>query len=94
MKRLGEISPGGSVTLLDGSQLRTEVPLELAAATSQGSQVKGYLAVLRSFAQQLEPSHPNPVLRSMVAPELDATQFEVVLDAARDSERACRSAGR
>jgi hypothetical protein len=91
MKRLGEISPGGSVTLLDGSQLRTEVPLELAAATSQGSQVKGYLAVLRSFAQQLEPAHPDPVLRSMVAPELDPTQFEAVLDAARDSERACRS---
>jgi hypothetical protein len=95
MKRLGELSPGGSVTLLDGSQLRTEVPLELAAATSQGSQVKGYLVVLRSFAQQLEPSHPDPVLRSMVAPELDPTQFEAVLATARDAEQACRlQAGR
>jgi hypothetical protein len=95
MKRLGEISPGGSVTLLDGSQLRTEVPLELAAATSQGSQVKGYLAVLRSFAQQLEPSHPEPVLRSMVAPELDPAQFTASLTAAADSEQVCRAqAGR
>jgi hypothetical protein len=91
MKRLGEISPGGAVTLLDGSQLRPGVPLELAAATSQGSQVKGYLAVLRAFADQLEPAHPDPVLRSMVAPELDPAQFEVVLEAARRSEQACRS---
>jgi hypothetical protein len=51
--------------------------------------------VLRSFAQQLEPSHPDPVLRSMVAPELDPTQFEAVLATARDAEQACRlQAGR
>lgn len=91
MKRLGEISPGGAVTLLDGSQLRTEIPLELAAATSQGSQVQGYLALLRAFAQRLEPSHPEPVLRSMVAPELDPTQFGAVLESARSSETTCRS---
>jgi hypothetical protein len=91
----GALSRALSPTLLDGSQLRTEVPLELAAATSQGSQVKGYLAVLRSFAQQLEPSHPEPVLRSMVAPELDPAQFTASLTAAADSEQVCRAqAGR
>lgn len=91
MKRLGEISPGGKVTLLDGSQLRTDVPLELAAATTQGAQVRGYLAVLRSFAQQLEPARPDPILRSMVAPELDPARFEELLADARSAEQACRS---
>lgn len=91
MKRLGEISPGGSVKLLDGSELRTEIPLELAAASSQASQVKGYLAVLRRFAQELEPSQPRPVLRSMLAPELDPTEFDAVLEEADQVEQACSS---
>ncbi|MEN8185486.1 MAG: hypothetical protein ABFS46_23470, partial [Myxococcota bacterium] len=88
MKRLGEVS-GGKVVLLDGSELRTSVPLELAAATSQAAQVKGYLAVLRSFAQELEPGQPDPVLRSLVAPEIDPARFEEVLAEARASERRC-----
>lgn len=92
MKRLGEISPAGSVTLLDGSRLHTDIPLELTAATSQGAQVRGYLAVLRGFARELEPSQPDPILRSLVAPELDPARFGELLAAARRAEQACRSA--
>ena len=47
MKRLGEVSEGGEISLADGSVYRTSVPMELSAASSQASEVHGYLALLR-----------------------------------------------
>lgn len=92
LRRLGEVS-GGSIHMTDGAVYRASVPLELAAAGSQASEAKGFLALLRAWARILEPpAHRNEALRSLVAPELDAVQFEKVLGAAVAAERSCRGA--
>jgi hypothetical protein len=90
MKRLGELSPGGAVTLTDGSTFRTSAPIELMAASSQGAQVKGYLALLRAFIAELEPpSGRRPTLRGLVAPELGVDRFDAIVDSAEKRERSC-----
>jgi len=90
MRRLGEVSPGGRVTLLDGTQYAPSSPLELAAAVSQASQARGYLALLRRFVALLEPEAQRAVaLRSLVAPELGAAAFSEALAAAEAAEAAC-----
>jgi hypothetical protein len=95
MRRLGEVSPEGRVTLLDGTQYAPSNPLELAAAMSEASRAVGYLALLRRFVALLEPEAQREVaLRSLVAPGLGAAEFSAVLDAARRAERACPSGAR
>lgn len=90
MKRLGELSPGGVVTLSDGSTFRTSAPIELMAASSQGAQVKGYLALLRALIAELEPpSERRSTLRGLVAPELGVVRFNAIVDAAETRERRC-----
>jgi hypothetical protein len=90
MRRLGEVSEGGRVTLLDGSQYAPSSPLELAAASSQAGQAVGYLALLRRFVELLEPEPQRAVaLRSLVAPAMGAAEFEEALAGARAAERAC-----
>jgi hypothetical protein len=94
MKRLGEISPDGAVALADGTRFRTEVPLELAAASSQAEEVHGYLAMLRAFVAELEPAeHRRETLRGLVAPEVSPAAFVPLLEAAEAAERACGSGG-
>jgi hypothetical protein len=91
MKRLGEISAEGAVTLEDGTRLNPAAPLELAAAMSQASEVKGYLALLRAFARELDgPERAPETLRGLVAPELDASAFGASLKGAEAKERSCR----
>ncbi|MDJ0787118.1 MAG: hypothetical protein QNK05_09960 [Myxococcota bacterium] len=90
MKRLGEVSPGGVVTTLDGTTYRTSSPIELTAAMSQPGEVKGYLAILRSFVSRLEPEdHRVETLRGVLAPEVPATEFRERFGSAEQAERAC-----
>lgn len=90
MKRLGDVSPGGVVTLVDGSRFRSSVPIELAAATTQGSQAQGYLALLRRFVAELvPPPQRRETLRSLVAPELGSGAFAAALESAESRERRC-----
>jgi len=92
MKFLGRLSPGGVVTLTDGSRFEVEAPIELMAASTQSAEAIGYLALLRSFVDQLEPSASRrSTLHGIVAPELPSARFEAIADAAEARERACRS---
>jgi len=91
MRRLGEVSPGGRVAMLDGSEYAPSSPLELAAAASQASQARGYLALLRRFVALLEPAAQREVaLRSLVAPGLGAGAFAEALATAEAAEAACQ----
>jgi len=97
MKRLGELSPGKAVELVDGSTYRTSAPIELMAASSEGGHVKGYLAMLRAFVAELEPATGRrSALRGLVAPELGVDRFDAIVDVAEKRERVClagKSAG-
>jgi hypothetical protein len=92
MKRLGELSPDGMVTLVDGSSYRTSAAIELMAASSQGAQVKGYLAMLRAFVAESEPpAGRRSALRGLAAPELGVEKFDAIADTAEERERSCRA---
>jgi len=91
MKRLGEISPDGAVTLEDGTRLNPATPLELAAAMNQASEVKGYLALLRAFSRELDgPERAHETLRGLIAPELEPSLFASAVSGAEAQERSCR----
>ncbi len=90
MKRLGELSPGGRIHMVDGSALLGSSSIELSAAMSQPGEAKGYLALLRAFVKRMEtPEHRFDTLRGIVAPELPAARFREAFEAARAAERAC-----
>jgi hypothetical protein len=90
MKRLGEVSPGGVIRMLDGSAFQGSVPIELMAAATQPGQAIGYLALLRAFVGELEPeAHRRDTLRALVAPEQPQTRFDTAMDGAEARERAC-----
>jgi len=90
MKRLGEVSPGGAVVLIDGTTYRTSIPLELVAAVSQAAEAKGYLALLRHFVEELEPPlYRRGTLRGLIAPEVSPAGFETMMDEAEAAEQRC-----
>jgi hypothetical protein len=90
MKRLGEVSPGGRIAMRDGSALNPASAIELTAAMSQPADAIGYLALLRSFVDRLEPSAGRrETLRGLVAPEVEPARFDAALDAAEQAERNC-----
>lgn len=90
MRRLGEISPDGTVRLADGTRFVVSAPIELMAAANQAHEVEGYLALLRRFVEELEPpDHRRETLRGLVAPEVGGARFDQILDAADARERAC-----
>jgi hypothetical protein len=92
MERLGEVSPGGTIELLDGSRYRSGIPLELSAAVTEAWQAKGFLALLRAFVAGLEaPADQRSALRSLVAPETGQAEFDALLDRAEAAERACEA---
>ncbi|MDJ0850164.1 MAG: hypothetical protein QNK04_17470 [Myxococcota bacterium] len=92
LKRLGEVSPGGQVTLLDGTKYQTSQPLELAAASSQAAEVRGYLSMLRRFVAELEAEpYRRATLRGLVAPSLTPADFDRMMDAAEAAEGGCRT---
>jgi hypothetical protein len=83
LRRLGEVSPGGVIHMEDGSSFRPGVPIELAAAATQASSAKGFLALLRAWVRVLEPEpYRSEALRSLVAPEMDRAAFAKALVAA------------
>ena len=83
LRRLGEVSPGGVIHMEDGSSFRPGVPIELAAAATQASSAKGFLALLRAWVRVLEPEpYRSDALRSLVAPEMDRASFVTALGAA------------
>jgi hypothetical protein len=90
MKRLGEVSPGASIRMADGSRLNPQSPIELSAALSQPADAIGFLAVLRSFVAKLEPSSSRrATLRGLLAPESDAAAFDEIAGSAESAERSC-----
>ncbi len=92
MKRLAELSPGGRVEMLDGSTF-TSSPIELSAAMSQAAQVRGYLALLRSFVRELETQGGRlDTLRGLIAPEVPPVDFARALEEAERREAGCTGA--
>lgn len=92
LQRLGELSPDGLITLIDGSKFRPSIPLDLTAASAQSAEAIGYLSLLRAFISELEPSeHRRNALRGVIAPELDRESFHAIVDVAEDLERRCVS---
>ena len=91
MRRLGDVSPNGTVTLADGTVYSTASALELSAAMSQASEVIGYVAVLRAFVRELErESYRVETLRGVIAPELAPSRFSAVVGQGVAAEQACR----
>jgi hypothetical protein len=91
MRRLGEVSPGGRIAMLDGSSFSPGNAIELSAAMSQPADAVGYLALLRRLVEDLEPGpFADETLRSLVAPEVAPARFGEMLGAARAAERSCR----
>jgi len=94
MERLGQVSPGRQVRLIDGTRFDVSVPIELAAAASQASLVVGYLALLRGFVNGLEPpDFQRSTLKGIVAPEISGARFDAIMDLAEAREHRC-AAGR
>jgi hypothetical protein len=90
MKRLGEVSPGGRIAMADGSSFNAASSIELTAAMSQPGDALGYLALLRSFVDKVEPADQRrSTLRGLVAPEVDSARFDSFADAAEQAERQC-----
>ncbi len=90
MRRLGELSPGGQVKFAGGVSYRPAVPIELEAALVRSAEARGYLALLRSFVDLMEePAYRRETLRGLIAPELDATSFGVIVDGAEAREKNC-----
>ena len=90
LQRLGELSPDGLITLIDGSKLRPSIPLDLAAASAQSAEAIGVLSLLRAFIAELEPSEQRRnALRGVIAPELDSERFDAIVEIAEEYERRC-----
>jgi len=90
MRRLGEVTPGGVVEFTDGSRYSPKVPIELEVSLNQASRAKGFLALLRTFVYDLEDEeYRTETYRSLIAPELDSTTFDVVLGKANSAQASC-----
>jgi len=90
LQRLGELSPDGLITLIDGSKFRPSIPLDLAAASAQSAEAIGVLSLLRAFIAELEPTKQRRnALRGVIAPELDSEHFDAIFEIAEDLERRC-----
>jgi hypothetical protein len=91
-QRLGELSPDGLITLIDGSKFRPSIPLDLAAASAQSAEAIGFLSLLRSFIAELETSeHRRNALRGVIAPELGSERFDAMIEIAEDLEQRCNA---
>ncbi len=91
MRRLGEVSVDGVVDFADGTRFRPSSPIELELSLGKAGEAKGYLALLRRFAVEMEGDarFRREALRSLVAPELAGERFASILDRARVDEEAC-----
>jgi hypothetical protein len=92
LQRLGELSPDGLITLIDGSKFRPSITIDLAAASAQSAEAIGFLSLLRAFIGKLEPSeYRRNALRGVIAPELDSEHFDAIIEVAEDLERRCNA---
>jgi hypothetical protein len=92
MLHLGRLDHG-EVRTLSGESYRIGSPIELEAALQTAPSVEGYLGLLGAYARA-EPDPPT-VIRSLVAPELDATTFGPTYESAESAWQRCRqTAGR
>jgi hypothetical protein len=92
LQRLGELSPDGLITLIDGSKFRPSITLDLAAASAQSAEAIGFLSLLRAFITELEPSeYRRSALRGVIAPELGSERFDAIIEIAEDLERRCNA---
>jgi hypothetical protein len=92
LQRLGELSPDGLITLIDGSKFRPWVTIDLTAASAQSAEAIGFLSLLRAFIAELESSeHRRNALRGVIAPELDSERFIAIIDVAENLERRCNA---
>ena len=90
MRRLGEVTPGGIVKFTDGSRYSPNVPIELEVSLNQAAGAVGFLALLRTFVYDIESEeYRAETYRSLIAPELDSSSFDVVLDKANAAQAAC-----
>jgi hypothetical protein len=90
MRRLGELSPDGSVDFGGGVRYTPSVSFELEVALSEAGNARGYLVLLWRFVAGLEaPEYRRDTFRSLVAPELDSMSFDVMMDRAEEQERSC-----
>ena len=90
LKRLGEVSPDGVISLANGSKFRPQMPIELSAASTQSFQATGYLALLRTFVAELEPSEfRRNTLRGLLAPEVANEDFDAIVELAERLEMEC-----
>lgn len=90
LKRLGELSPDGTLVLVDGTRFRAAIPIELSAAASQSGEVQGYLAILRQLVNELEPeADRREALRGLIAPEVGAASFDEIVRGAELREQQC-----
>ena len=90
MVALGRLN-SGRVTTTAGKKLRTGSPLELEVALQGSSEVRGYLALLGSFART--DREPALVMRSLTAPDLTPDQFGPAYAKAEGAWDRCRTAG-
>lgn len=86
MKRVGRIERG-TVHTTTGETLRTGNPLELELAMQSAGNVEGYIAFLGALAR----SQPDPplALRSLLAPEQSAEEFEPIYRKAEATRGSC-----
>jgi len=90
LKRLGEVSPDGLISLANGSKFRPHLPIELSAAGGQSFQATGYLALLRTFVAELEPPEfRRNTLRGLLAPEVSNQEFDLIVEVAEALESQC-----
>jgi hypothetical protein len=93
MRRLGEVTPGGVVAFTDGSKYSPAVPIELEVSLNQAAQARGFLALLKKFVYDLEDErYRAETYRGLIAPELDASSFEVILEGAEAARAECMAA--
>lgn len=95
MRRLGELSPNGSVEFVDGSRFKPSSSIELEMALGNAAGARGFLALLRSFVANLESTEENQreALRSLLAPELGSEEFAKSVSRARSQENVCLESG-
>ena len=95
MRRLGEVSVDGVVDFVDGTRLRPGSPIELELSLGKAAEARGYLALLRRFAAEMEgdPSFRRESLRSLLAPEQAGERFASILERARIAEETCAGQG-
>jgi hypothetical protein len=88
--RVGELSPPGALTLVDGTRLEPERELESKAALARVAELHGALAAIRALTSALAPRGAGTsALHAWLAPDLPDAAFASALERAVAAERRC-----